>query len=320
MSTNKGFFKFQNVQIVRRPTHQNTQLNIQGTAEDQFQDSVAAAEQEPFQDIVEDIVDDLLEDSDGPDVVQTRTQVSITSFESDTSSYNVNSLEAPVNTSELTSALTSSIEIIALHEVQQEPPQQPESSEATQIVAQVPVGPALQLPSSAIPPVNLQTNVATFYDNDVFTEDEDDDQTVLTSLNNPCRTETLPPTPNAVNTIQSTIELTVKNLQPCDEPLIVKCGEVDLLLSTNATGPHHDIQLREELVMLIPILYQAAFNIEGFPSLENWLWKTVGMLKCYLSVTKYPADHQFQDIVYIYQIMILIELQAQILIVFQVQI
>ena len=42
-------------------------------------------EQEALQDIVEDIVDDLLEDSDGPDVVQMGTQVSITSSESDTS-------------------------------------------------------------------------------------------------------------------------------------------------------------------------------------------------------------------------------------------
>ena len=91
MSTNKGFFKFQNVQIVRRPMHQNTQIIAQGTAEEQFQDIVATAEQEALQDNVEDIVDDLLEDSDGPEVVQTGTQVSITSLESDTSSYNTNS-------------------------------------------------------------------------------------------------------------------------------------------------------------------------------------------------------------------------------------
>ena len=93
------------------------------------------------------------------------------------------------------------------------------------------------------------------------------------------------------------------------------------------TGPHHNRQLREELVTLIPILYQTAFNTEGFPSLEKYLWETVGtlphlsllrllldvvfdefpeisaiqtkvyhMLKCYLSVTNHPAVHQFQNI------------------------
>ena len=50
MSNNKGgnFFKFRNIQIVQRPhsgwqTRQNTQINTQGTAEDQFADIQAAA-------------------------------------------------------------------------------------------------------------------------------------------------------------------------------------------------------------------------------------------------------------------------------------
>ena len=50
MSNNKGgkFFKFQNVQIVRRPnaskqTRQNTQINSQGSAEEQFKSIQAAA-------------------------------------------------------------------------------------------------------------------------------------------------------------------------------------------------------------------------------------------------------------------------------------
>ena len=101
---------------------------MQGTAEEQFQNIVTAAEQEALQDIVEDIVDDLLEDSDGPDVVQIGMQVSITNSESNTSSYNVNTLEAPANTLEPTSASTSSIEVISPQEVQQEPP--PHQSQA----------------------------------------------------------------------------------------------------------------------------------------------------------------------------------------------
>ena len=122
-------------------------------------------------------------------------------------------------------------------------------------------------------------------------------------------------------------QLTVNDIQSSDQPILAKCGEVDFLLSSNATGPNHNAQLREELVTLIPILYQTAFNTAGFPSLEKYLWKMVGtlphlsllrlsldavfdefleisaiqtkvycMLKCYLSVTNNPAIHQFQDI------------------------
>ena len=127
---------------------------MQGTAEEQFQNIVAAAEQETLQDIVEDIVDDLLKDLDGPDVVQTGMQVSITSSESDTSSYNANLLEAPANTPELTSASTSSIEVILPQEIHQEPLSQPELQPTQDTTAQVPTGPALQLPTLLIPPVN----------------------------------------------------------------------------------------------------------------------------------------------------------------------
>ena len=137
-----------------------------------------------------------MEDSDRPDVVQTGTQVSFTSSESDTSSYHVNSLEAPANTPETTSESTSSFEVIAPLEVHQELPPQPESSEATQAIAQVPAGPALQLPTLPTPHQNPQTNVATVFDNDLFTENEDDDQTMPPSLNNPGRTESLSPIPN----------------------------------------------------------------------------------------------------------------------------
>ena len=96
---------------------------------------------------------------------------------------------------------TSSIEVIAPSEVLQEPPLQPASTEVTETIAQVPVGLALQLPSTNATTGNPRTNVATVYDDKLFTEDEDDDQTVPTPLNDPSRTETLSPTPNVVNTI-----------------------------------------------------------------------------------------------------------------------
>ena len=295
MSTNKGFFKFQNIQIVRRPTRQNTQFDVQGTAEEQFQNIVAATEQEMFQNIGDNIIDEIMDTSDETEVVQTGTQVSITSSESDTSLPNVNSPEVPAITPQSTSLYTLSIEIISPQEIQQqEPLQQPESNQGTLTVAQVPIGPALQVLSASSPPTNPQTNVATPYNDALFTKDEDEDQIVPPSLNNPGRKETFSPTPNIVNTVRSAIEVTVNDLQPRDEPLIAKCGEVDLLLCTNVTGPHHNRQLREELVMLIPILYQTAVNTEGFPSLEKYLWETVGTLP-HLSLLRLSLDAVFDE-------------------------
>ena len=59
MSNNKGtnFFKFRNVQVVWRPnsgqsTRQNTQINVQGTSEDQFEAIQAAAHAEDLLDIM----------------------------------------------------------------------------------------------------------------------------------------------------------------------------------------------------------------------------------------------------------------------------
>ena len=69
MSNNKGgnFFKFRNVQIVRRPnsgwqTQQNTQINTQGTMEAQFAEIQAAARAEALIDL-----QDILSDDDSVD-------------------------------------------------------------------------------------------------------------------------------------------------------------------------------------------------------------------------------------------------------------
>ena len=69
MSNNKGgkFFKFQNVQIVRCPnagrqTRQNTQINSQGSAEQQFQSIQATAREEALVDL-----NDLLSEDDSVD-------------------------------------------------------------------------------------------------------------------------------------------------------------------------------------------------------------------------------------------------------------
>ena len=67
-NNNSGnFFKFKNVQLVRRPnsgrqTRQNTEIRMQGTAEEQFVGIAAAACAEALNDI-----DDLLTDDDSVD-------------------------------------------------------------------------------------------------------------------------------------------------------------------------------------------------------------------------------------------------------------
>ena len=66
-NTSRTFFKFKNVQLVRRPnsgrqTRQNTEIRTQGTAEEQFAGIAAAAHAEVLNDI-----DDLLTDDDSVD-------------------------------------------------------------------------------------------------------------------------------------------------------------------------------------------------------------------------------------------------------------
>ena len=92
------------MQLVRRSTRQNTQLNVQGTMEEEFQSIVSVAKQQVLHDIDNTIVDELLEDSD---VADTGTQVSISSSEADTSSSNLSPPEAPANTPDLTSTSES---------------------------------------------------------------------------------------------------------------------------------------------------------------------------------------------------------------------
>ena len=85
------------------------QINTQGTAEEQFPDTVGSTQEEPLQDIVEDVIDDL----EGPELVQVEVQiVDTTSSESDTSACQNNTPETPNNTPEATLTETSSIEVI----------------------------------------------------------------------------------------------------------------------------------------------------------------------------------------------------------------
>ena len=73
-NNSRNFFKFKNVQLVCRPnsgrqTRQNTQITMQGTAEEQFAEIAAAARAEVLNDI-----DDILTDDDSVDYSVPRQQ------------------------------------------------------------------------------------------------------------------------------------------------------------------------------------------------------------------------------------------------------
>ena len=141
------------------------------------------------------------------------------------------------------------------------------------------------------------------------------------------RKEILLPTPNRENTVHSAIELTVDNLQPSEQRICDKCGEVDFQLSNHNDWNEPHRGLRNDLCELIPQLFAVGFNTDGFPNLERYLLPTVGalpyqplirlaldavfeefaeistvqtkvyrMLKCHLSVINHPSVAQFQDI------------------------
>ena len=118
MSNNKGgnFFKFRNVQIVRRPnsarqTRQNTQINTQGTAEAQFAEIQAAAQAEALLDLKDILSDDDSIDYFPPQKLTLEPQVQVQNANSQTP----NSKDISVSNSETvtdSSIDSSSIEVL----------------------------------------------------------------------------------------------------------------------------------------------------------------------------------------------------------------
>ena len=190
-------------------------------------------------------------------------------------------------------------------------------------------------PQRALPnsPESLRKNVAVPVPDELLTEDEETgDQDVPPTATSTTpdltgRQETLSPTPQVPQTVQSAIELTVKDFEPSEQCIIDKCGEVDFQLSNHRDWNQPNSQLREDICHLLPILYQSGFNTEGFPNLEDYLYQTVGtllcqsllhlaldsvfeefpeisaiqtkvyrMLKCHLSIINHPSITQFDDI------------------------
>ena len=192
-----------------------------------------------------------------------------------------------------------------------------------------PDNPPLRVPPPT--PQSPRSNVAADISG-LLTEDEDSDQVVPPTIYPPPlesqgRKEILSPTPNRENTVRSPIELTVDDLQPSEQRICNKCGEVDFQLSTHNDWNQPHRGLRNDLCELIPQLFAVGFNTDGFPNLERYLLATVGvlpyqplirlaldavfeeipeistvqtkvyrMLKCHFSVINHPSVVQFQDI------------------------
>ena len=195
----------------------------------------------------------------------------------------------------------------------------------------LPISPPQRAPPNS--PESPRTNIAVPVPNDLLTEDEETgDQDVpptaiSTAPDLTGRQETLSPTPQVPQTVPSAIELTVKDFEPSEQCIIDKCGEVDFQLSNHRDWEQPNPRLREDICHLLPMLYQSGFNTEGFPNLEDYLYKTVStllcqsllrlaldsvfeefpeisaiqtkvyrMLKCHLSVINHPSITQFDDI------------------------
>ena len=211
---------------------------------------------------------------------------------------------------------TSSIEVI----------QPPEGLEI-----RLPINPPQRAPPNS--PESPRTNVAVPVPDELLTEDEetgDDDVPPTETTVTPDvkgRQETLSPTPQVSQTVCSAIELAVKDFELSEQCIIDKCGEVDFQLSNYRDWQKPNSRLRQDICDLLPLLYQSGFNTEGFATLKDYLYQTVGtlpcqsllrlaldsvfeefpeisaiqtkvycMLKCHLSVINHPSITQFDDI------------------------
>ena len=270
-NNNSGnFFKFKNVQLVCRPnsgrqTRQNTEIRTQGTAEQQFAAIAAAARAEVLNDIDNVLMDDDSVDYSPPKQQPLEPQVQVQNNiqqVSDAGETSNSTLESATDSS----VDTSSFEVIKPsegHEIRlpKDPPQR-------------------ALPNS---PASPRTNVAVPVTDDLLTEDEEKGDYAVpptvtsTTPNVKGRQETLSPTPQVPQTVQSAIELTVKDFEPSEQRIIDKCGEVDFQLSNFRDWNQPNSRLRQDIC---DILYQSGFNTEGFPNLEDYLYQTVGSLLC----------------------------------------
>ena len=65
-------------------------------------------------------------------------------------------------------------------------------------------------------------------------------------------------------------------------------------LSNHRDWQQPNSRLRQDICDLLPLLYQSGFNTEGFPTLEDYLYQTVGMLPCQ-SLLRLALDSVFEE-------------------------
>ena len=226
-NNNSGnFFKFKNVQLVRRQnparqTQQNTDIRTQGTAEEQFAAIATAARAEVLNDIDDILTDDESVDYSSPKQQPLEPQVHVQNNNQQISDSDETNNSTPGSATD-SSLDTSSIEVIQAHE---------------ELEIRLPIN----LPQRAPPnsPESPRTNVAVPVPDDLLTEDEetgeDDVPPTKTTVKPDVkgRQETLSPTPQVSQTVRSAIELTVKDFEPSEQHIIDKCGEVDFQLSNH---------------------------------------------------------------------------------------
>ena len=99
----------------------------------------------------------------------------------------------------------------------------------------LPINPSKRAPPNS--PQSPRTNIAIPIPDRLLTDDEEVNKQqvppkVLTpTLEHQGRRETLSPTPQVPQSVWSAIELTVKDLEPSEQCIVDKCGEVDFQLS-----------------------------------------------------------------------------------------
>ena len=287
-NNNSGkFFKLKNVQLVHRPnpvrqTRQNTEIQTQGTAEEQFAQIAAAAHAEALTDIDDLSTDDESVDYSPPNQQSFEPKVQVQDKSQQVSDSDETSTSTPETTTD-SSLDTSSIEVI-----------QPSEAHAIRL----PQDPSQRAPPNS--PVTPMTNVAVPVPDNLLTEDEDtgdnavQSTTPLPSPDLKGRQETLSPTPQVPQTVQSAIELTVKDFEQSEQRIVDKCGEVDFQLSNHRDWTQPNSRLHQDICNLLPLLYQSGFNTEGFPNLEEHLYQTVGVLPCQ-SLLRLALDSVFEE-------------------------
>ena len=255
---------------------------MQGTAEEQFAEIAATTRAEALNDIDDILMDDNSVNYSAPRQQPLEPQVQVQNNNQQVSDSD------KANNSTPESAMDSSLDTSSIEVIQ--------PNEGLEI--RLPINPPQRVPPNS--PESPRTNEAVPVPNDLLTEDEDTgDQAmpptvVPTTLDLKGRQETLSPTPQVPQSVQSAMELTVKDLEPSEQHITDKCGEVDFQLSNHRDWNQPNPQLQQDICDLLPILYQSGFNTEGFPNLEQYLYETVGSLP-YQSLIRLALDSVFEE-------------------------